>query len=83
MEHPSKHHLLTQSEIAKLAYEMYLLEGMPEGRELDHWLEAERVVLGRHPLPPGPYSPPDPSPTASGKVTTKPATKRRAVAKKV
>ncbi len=42
-----KHHLLTHEEISKLAHEMYLIEGMPEGREVDHWLEAEQELLRR------------------------------------
>lgn len=41
----SKHHLLTREEIARLAHEMYLLEGKPEGREMDHWLAAEQALL--------------------------------------
>lgn len=48
MEHHRKHHLLTQEEIAHVAYEMYLIEGKPEGRHIEHWLEAERVLLERH-----------------------------------
>ncbi len=47
MQHHAKHHLLTREEIAKLAYEMYLIDGKPQGREVDHWLEAERVLLDR------------------------------------
>lgn len=41
------HHLLTPEEISKLAYEMYLVEGRPEGRALDHWLSAERTLVER------------------------------------
>ena len=47
MERPHKHHLLNQDEIAHLAHEMYLIEGKPEGREVDHWLAAERELATR------------------------------------
>ncbi len=33
---------LTQVEIAALAYKIFHQEGCPHGRDLDHWLEAER-----------------------------------------
>ena len=47
MKDHSKHHLLTHEAISKLAHEMYLIEGKPEGREVDHWLEAEQELLRR------------------------------------
>ena len=28
------------------AYEIWIREGQPEGRELEHWLQARREVLG-------------------------------------
>jgi hypothetical protein len=31
----------TQDEIARRAYEIYLNEGCPEGRHLEHWAQAE------------------------------------------
>ena len=31
--------------IAERAYEIYLLRGREQGREVEHWLEAEREVL--------------------------------------
>jgi hypothetical protein len=31
-------------EIAKLAYELYEKGGRVEGRNLDNWLEAERII---------------------------------------
>ncbi len=31
-------------EIAKVAFDLYQKEGCPEGRELIHWLEAEKIV---------------------------------------
>ena len=35
-------------EIAKIAYQIYEGSGRLEGRELDHWLEAERIVMAQH-----------------------------------
>ncbi len=34
-------------EIAKVAYELYEKSGRIEGRDLENWLEAERIVLAR------------------------------------
>lgn len=34
-------------EIAKLAYELYEKSGRLEGRDLENWCEAERIVLAR------------------------------------
>jgi hypothetical protein len=35
-------------EIAKLARELYEKSGGIEGRDLDNWLEAERIVMERY-----------------------------------
>jgi hypothetical protein len=35
-------------EIAAIAYELYESRGCVQGRDLDDWLDAERLVLGRH-----------------------------------
>jgi hypothetical protein len=35
-------------EIVKLASELYETSGRVEGRDLDNWLEAERIVKARH-----------------------------------
>jgi len=35
------------SEIAKLAYQLYLEDGKPEGQALDHWIRATNLL--RHP----------------------------------
>lgn len=35
-------------EIAKLAYEIFEREGRVHGRDLDHWLQAERIVMARY-----------------------------------
>jgi len=37
-----------REEIARLAYEIFEREGRVHGRDLDHWLEAERIVLSRY-----------------------------------
>jgi len=34
-------------EIAKVAYKLYEKSGYIDGRDLDNWLEAERVVMAR------------------------------------
>jgi hypothetical protein len=35
-------------EIAKLARELYEKSGRIEGRDIDNWLEAERIVMERY-----------------------------------
>jgi hypothetical protein len=35
-------------EIAKIARELYEKSGKREGRDLDNWLEAERIVMARY-----------------------------------
>jgi hypothetical protein len=35
-------------EIEKVAYELYERDGCIPGRELKHWLEAEKIVHGRY-----------------------------------
>lgn len=35
-------------EIARVAYELFESRGCIHGCDLDDWLEAERIVLGRH-----------------------------------
>jgi len=40
-------------EIAKVAYDLYQKEGCPEGRELIHWLEAEKIVKEKYGEKPG------------------------------
>jgi hypothetical protein len=34
-------------EIQKVAYDMFEKSGKVHGRELDHWLEAERIIKAR------------------------------------
>jgi hypothetical protein len=38
---------ITEAEIATCAYFIYVSEGCPAGREMDHWLEAEARLRGR------------------------------------
>jgi hypothetical protein len=37
-----------QEEIARLAFELFERSGRTEGRNLENWLDAERIVLSRH-----------------------------------
>jgi hypothetical protein len=34
-----------QNKIAQLAQELYEISGRQEGRDLENWLEAERIIL--------------------------------------
>ena len=34
----------TEAEVRKRAHEIWLVEGMPEGREVDHWMRARREL---------------------------------------
>ena len=38
---------ITEVEIATCAYFIYVSEGCPAGREMDHWLEAEARLKSR------------------------------------
>ena len=40
----SSDHRLSTEEISQKAYELYLQQGCPEGRAIDHWLEAEASI---------------------------------------
>ena len=35
------------NEIAKVAYGLYEKSGYVQGREFDHWFEAEKIVMAR------------------------------------
>ena len=35
------------NDIAKVAYELYEKNGYFQNRDLDHWLEAEKIVMAR------------------------------------
>ncbi len=36
-----------QDKIARVAYELYEKAGRVHGRDIEHWLEAETIVLGK------------------------------------
>ena len=36
-----------QDKIARVAYELYEKSGYVHGRDIEHWIEAERIVLGK------------------------------------
>jgi hypothetical protein len=38
--------VLTEADVARRAYLIYLEEGCPQGRHLDHWLRAETELRG-------------------------------------
>jgi hypothetical protein len=42
--------LLLEIQVARRADELSLLERLPRGRDLVHWLRAEREILQRHRL---------------------------------
>jgi Protein of unknown function (DUF2934) len=58
-------------EIARRAYEMWELEGRPDGRALDHWLRAEAATRN-----------PAPAPEAITAAPAKPARQRRQTRRK-
>ena len=36
-----------QEQISRVAYELFVKSGYVHGKDVEHWLEAERIVLGR------------------------------------
>lgn len=66
-------------EIAKVAFDLYQKEGCPEGRELVHWLQAEKIVKERYQERPGDASGGTEDP---GRPTAKKATKSRTGSRK-
>jgi hypothetical protein len=38
----------TQEEISQLAYAIYEREGKPEGKAMEHWLNAEAITARQH-----------------------------------
>ena len=40
-----------QKEIAQLAFELYEIRGREEGKDVENWLEAERIILSAHRQP--------------------------------
>ncbi|HWC61385.1 MAG TPA: DUF2934 domain-containing protein [Verrucomicrobiae bacterium] len=43
-KHMTNSNTPTQEQIARRAYEIFIERGQPEGRDLEHWLEAERQL---------------------------------------
>lgn len=41
-----------EEKIRKVAYELYVKSGYIPGRDLENWLEAERIVLAKYGLNP-------------------------------
>lgn len=67
-------------EIARIAYELYEKSGRLGGRELDNWLEAERIVMARHAeqeKSKGKLSSPTKKKKTPGKKVSKPVTKTK------
>ena len=48
-------------EIERVAYEIYEKKGIP-GREVEDWLEAEKIVLERYMIPEAPQCADSPKP---------------------
>ncbi|OGE24770.1 MAG: hypothetical protein A3J42_07725 [Candidatus Dadabacteria bacterium RIFCSPHIGHO2_12_FULL_53_21] len=36
-----------QDKIARVAYELFEKSGRPHGKDVEHWIEAEAIVLGK------------------------------------
>jgi hypothetical protein len=64
----------TQQEIAQRAYAMWEQEGKPHGRNLDHWLTAEKELTGSAPAA-------SPRRTESAKRGSRPAAAGKAATK--
>lgn len=43
---------LTEADIAAEAYLLWLADGQPHGKDLEHWVRAEQIVRGRQPVAP-------------------------------
>jgi Protein of unknown function (DUF2934) len=39
-------HTIGQDEVARRAFELWWQQGCPHGRDFDHWLQAERELVG-------------------------------------
>jgi len=44
--HEATHSTCSTDAIAQKAYELWVEEGQPEGRDQEHWYKAEQVVCG-------------------------------------
>lgn len=45
---PSRGHEPTEMEIQHAAYLLWIENGRPEGRDLEHWLTAKEMLCHRH-----------------------------------
>ncbi|MFT3781465.1 MAG: DUF2934 domain-containing protein [Nibricoccus sp.] len=41
----------SHEEVSRRAFEIWLQEGQPHGRDMEHWYQAERQLLGLTPSP--------------------------------
>jgi hypothetical protein len=48
VEETTREPSVTADDVARRAYELYLQEGRPEGRQMEHWLRAEAELLSRN-----------------------------------
>ncbi len=74
-----------KEEIGKVAYEIFIKNGCIPGRDMDNWLEAERIVIEKYKT----INPPDisvtekaPKPKKTAARTKKPVVKTEATASK-
>ncbi|MBI4971033.1 MAG: DUF2934 domain-containing protein [Candidatus Omnitrophica bacterium] len=44
MPQTKKEKKISREEIARLAFELYEKDGREEGKDLEHWFEAERIL---------------------------------------
>ncbi len=42
---------VNQGKIAQIAYQLWEKEGREDGKDLDHWFEAERILRSHEPYP--------------------------------
>jgi hypothetical protein len=71
-------------EIAKVAHELYEKSGRIHGRDLDNWINAERIVMERHAkVSPEEAEKEAPKKKAVAKKTTKKAEAKKEETKKV
>ncbi|MDW7972043.1 MAG: DUF2934 domain-containing protein [Thermodesulfovibrio sp.] len=73
-----------EEEIRQVAYELYVKSGCIPGRDLDNWLEAEKIVLAKYNIT---YEEPtteeaEPEEKTKGKRTTKKTSKSQNRTKK-
>jgi len=59
----------TQEQIARRAYEIFEQRGRPEGRDQEHWLEAEAQLRAESGRNAGGNSTPSPQPAKSSRRT--------------